>query len=176
MEAFRIIEASKIPYLVAMNKIDKPAADLNHTKQELSSQLNIIPEDWGGKTICVPISAKEGTGIEELLDMVLLVAETESRSLKANPKAAAAGTVVESNMDKAAGPVATILVQNGTLRVGDQLCFNNIIYGKVKSLKNYKGEEVKEAGPSDPVKILGLKISPAVGDILHVGEGDKNQD
>jgi len=173
VEAFRIIEASKIPYLVAMNKIDKPAADLNHTKQELSSQLDIIPEDWGGKTICVPISAKEGTGIEELLDMVLLVAETESRSLKANPKAAAAGTVVESNMDKAAGPVATILVQNGTLRVGDQLCFNNIIYGKVKSLKNYKGEEVKEAGPSDPVKILGLKISPAVGDILHVGEGEK---
>jgi len=173
VEAFRIIEASKIPYLVAMNKIDKPAADLNHTKQELSSQLNIIPEDWGGKTICVPISAKEGTGIEELLDMVLLVAETESRSLKANPQAAAAGTVVESNMDKAAGPVATILVQNGTLRVGDQLCFHNTVYGKVKSLKNYKGEEVKEAGPSDPVKILGLKISPAVGDILHVGEGEK---
>jgi len=173
VEAFRIIEAAKIPYLVAMNKIDKSTADINRTKQELSTQLGIIPEDWGGKIICAPISAKEGTGIEELLDMVLLVAETESRSLQANPDAAAAGTVVESNMDKTAGPVATLLVQNGTLRVGDQLCFNNIIYGKVKSLKNYKGEEVKAAGPSSPVKILGLKISPAVGDILHVGVGEK---
>jgi translation initiation factor IF-2 len=173
IEALRIIEAAKIPYLVAMNKIDKPTADINRTKQELATQLNINPEDWGGKIICAPISAKDGTGIEELLDMVLLLADTESKSLKANPDAAAAGTVVESNVDKGAGPVATILVQNGTLHVGDQLCFNEVIYGKVKSLKNYKGEEVKEAGPSTPVKILGLKISPAVGDILNVGEGEK---
>jgi translation initiation factor IF-2 len=173
VEAFRIIEAAKIPYLVAMNKIDKPTADINRTKQELSTQLNITPEDWGGKTICAPISAKDGTGIEELLEMVLLVAETESNGLQANPEAAAAGTVVESNVDKGAGPVATILVQNGTLRVGDQLCFNDVIYGKVKSLKNYKGEEVESAGPSTPVKILGLKISPAVGDILNVGVGEK---
>ena len=173
VEAFRIIEAAKIPYLVAINKIDKPDADVNKTKQELSTQLNITPEDWGGKTICAPISAKDGTGIEDLLDMVLLVAETEATSLKANPNTSAAGTVIESNMDKAAGPLATILVQNGTLRVGDQLCFNEVIYGKVKSLKNYKGEEVTEAGPSTPAKILGLKISPAVGDILNVGEGEK---
>lgn len=173
VEAFRIIEAAKIPYLVAINKIDKPTADVNRVKQELATQLNITPEDWGGKTICSPISAKDGTGIEELLDMVLLVAETEGAALKANPDAAAAGTVVESNVDKAAGPLATILIQNGTLRVGDQLCFNDIIYGKVKTLKNYKGEDVKEAGPSTPVKILGLKISPAVGDILNVGEGEK---
>jgi len=173
VEAFRIIEAAKIPYLVAMNKIDKPTADINRTKQELATQLNITPEDWGGKTICAPISAKDGTGIEELLDMVLLVAETDGAALQANPEAQAAGTVVESNMDKAAGPLATILVQNGTLRVGDQLCFNDVVYGKVKSLKNYKGEEVIEAGPSTPVKILGLKISPAVGDILNVGEGEK---
>ena len=173
VEAFRIIEAAKIPYIVAINKIDKPAADVNRVKQELSTQLNITPEDWGGKIICAPISAKDGTGIEDLLDMVLLLAETEATSLKANPNAAAAGTVVESNMDKAAGPLATILVQNGTLRVGDQLCFNEIIYGKVKSLKNYKGENIEEAGPSQPAKILGLKISPAVGDILNVGEGEK---
>jgi translation initiation factor IF-2 len=173
VEAFRIIEAAKIPYIVAMNKIDKPAADINKTKQELSTQLNITPEDWGGKIICAPISAKDGTGIEDLLDMVLLVADTESASLKANPEAAAAGTVVESNVDKAAGPLATILIQNGTLRIGDQLCFNDVIYGKVKSLKNYKGEDIKEAGPSTPAKILGLKISPAVGDILNVGEGEK---
>jgi len=173
VEAFRIIEAAKIPYLVAINKIDKPAADVNKTKQELSTQLNITPEDWGGKIICAPISAKDGTGIEDLLDMVLLVAETEAISLKANPNTDAAGTVIESNVDKAAGPLATILVQNGTLRVGDQLCFNEVIYGKVKSLKNYKGEDVVEAGPSTPAKILGLKISPAVGDILNVGEGEK---
>lgn len=173
IEAFRIIEAAKIPYLVAINKIDKPTADINKTKQELSTHLNITPEDWGGKTICVPISAKEGTGIKELLDMVLLLAETEAANLKANPKADAVGTVIESNVDKAAGPLATILVQNGTLRVGDQLCFNEIIYGRVKSLKNYKGKEVAEAGPSTPAKILGLKISPAVGDILNVGEGEK---
>lgn len=173
VEAFRIIEAAKIPYLVAINKIDKPSADINRTKQELSSQLNITPEDWGGKIICAPISAKEGTGIEDLLDMVLLVAETESTSLKANPEASAAGTVIESNVDKAAGPLATILVQNGTLRVGDQLCFNDIVYGKVKSLKNYKGEDIEAAGPSTPAKILGLKTSPAVGDILNVGEGEK---
>ncbi len=173
VEAFRIIEAAKIPYLVAINKIDKPTADVNRVKQELATQLNITPEDWGGKTICSPISAKDGTGIEELLDMVLLVAETEGAALKANPDAAAAGTVVESNVDKAAGPLATILIQNGTLHVGDQLCFNDVVYGKVKTLKNYKGEDVKEAGPSTPVKILGLKISPAVGDILNVGEGEK---
>lgn len=173
IEAFRIIEAAKIPYLVAINKIDKPTADVNKTKQELSTQLNITPEDWGGKTICAPISAKDGTGIEDLLDMVLLLAETEANNLKANPNADAAGTVIESNVDKAAGPLATILVQNGTLRVGDQLCFNEVVYGKVKSLKNYKGEEVGEVGPSTPAKILGLKISPAVGDILNVGEGEK---
>lgn len=173
VEALHIIEAAKIPYLIAMNKIDKPAADINRTKQELSTQLGITPEDWGGKTICAPISAKAGTGIEELLDLVLLVAETEGASLRANPRAAAAGTVIESNVDKAAGPVATILVQNGTLHIGDQLCFNNIVYGKVKALKNYKGESIQEAGPSMPAKILGLKISPAVGDILNVGVGEK---
>jgi len=173
VEAFRIIEAAKTPYLVAINKIDKPTADVNKTKQELSTQLNITPEDWGGKTICAPISAKDGIGIEDLLDMVLLLADTEASSLKANPDAQAAGTVVESNVDKAAGPLATILVQNGTLRVGDQLCFNEVIYGKVKSLKNYKGEDIVSAGPSTPAKILGLKISPAVGDILNVGEGEK---
>lgn len=173
IEAYRIIEAAKIPFLVAINKIDKEAADIERVKQELSTRLNVIPEDWGGKIICSPISAKKGEGIEELLDMVLLLSETESENLKANPNALAAGTVIESNVDKTAGPLATILVQNGTLRIGDQLCFNGIIYGKVKSLKNYNGEEVTSAGPSFPVKILGLKTSPAVGDILSVGEGER---
>jgi translation initiation factor IF-2 len=173
IEAFRIIESSKIPFIVAINKIDKPGADINKVKQELSNRLNIIPEDWGGKTVCVPISALEKKGIEDVLDMVLLTSEMESENLKANPKAKAAGTVIESNMDKGAGPVVTVLVQNGTLRVGDQLCYNGVIYGKVKSLKNYKGEEIESAGPSSPARILGLKTLPEVGDILEVGEGEK---
>ncbi len=174
IEAFRIIEAAKIPYLVAMNKVDKPEADIDKTKQELATKLNITPEDWGGKTICVPVSAKDGIGIEELLDMVLLTADTElTDSLRANPQAPAMGTVVESNIDKNAGPLATLLVQNGTLRVGDELTFNGIFYGKVKALKNYKGEQVESAGPSSPVKVYGFKISPEVGDILSVGVGKK---
>lgn len=173
IEAFRIIEAAKIPFLVAINKIDKEGADIDRVKQELSTKLNIIPEDWGGKTICSLISAKKGDGIEDLLDMVLLLSETESENLKANPRALAAGTIIESNVDKAVGPLVTILIQNGTLRVGDQLCFNGVIYGKVKLLKKYNGEEVDSAGPSCPVKVLGLKVSPEVGDILSVGEGER---
>lgn len=173
IEAFRIIEASKIPFLVAINKIDKEDADINRTKQELSSRLNIIPEDWGGKIVCVPISALAGQGINELLDMVLLTMEMETDNLKANPLASAIGTIVESNIDKGAGPVATILVQNGSLKIGDQLCFNGVVYGKVKALQNYKGENIEVALPSDPARVLGLKILPEVGDILEVGEGEK---
>lgn len=173
VEAFRIIEASKIPFIVAINKIDKEDADINHTKQELSTKLNIIPEDWGGKTVCVPISALEGRGIEDILEMIILTSDIESENLRANPDADAIGTIIESNVDKGAGPVATILVQNGTLKIGDQLCFNGVVYGKVKALKNYRGEEIDLAGPSMPVRILGLKILPEVGDILEVGEGEK---
>lgn len=171
IEAFRIIEAAKIPFIVAINKIDKEEADIDRTKQELSSKLNIIPEDWGGKTVCVPISALAGQGIEDLLDMVLLAREMEAENLKANPEASAIGTIIESNIDKGAGPVATILVQNGSLEVGDQLCFNGIVYGKVRALQNYKGEDIDRAEPSDPARVLGLKILPEVGDILEVGEG-----
>ncbi len=173
VEAFRIIEASKIPFIVAINKIDKEEADINKTKQELSSKLNVIPEDWGGKTVCVPVSALNNIGIDEILDMVLLTAELEAGNLKANPNALAIGTIVESSVDKGAGPVATILVQNGTLNIGDQLCFNGVIYGKVKALKNYKGESIESAGPSTPARVLGLKTLPEVGDILEVGDGEK---
>lgn len=173
VEAFRIMEAAKIPFLVAINKIDKAEADVNKTKQELSTQLNITPEDWGGKTICAPISAKEGTGIEELLDMVLLTADMNEEKIKANPNALAVGTIVESNVDKGAGPVATILIQNGTLKVGDQLTFQGKLYGKVRALKDYKGDNIREALPSTPAKIIGLKLAPEVGDLLQVGEGEK---
>lgn len=173
IEAFRIIEVAKLPFVVAINKIDKPEANIEKTKQELSSKLGVLPEDWGGKIICVPISAKDGQGIETLLDMVLLMADMESENIKANPLSAAVGTVVESHLNKDEGPVATILVQNGTLKIGDQLSLHGIGCGKVRALKNYRGEHSISAGPSTPVKIIGLKIMPAVGDILQVGEGEK---
>lgn len=173
IEAFRIIEASKIPFLIAINKIDKPGADINKTKQELSTQLNITPEDWGGKTICALISAMQKTGITDLLDTILLLADIEFENIKANPNSVAVGTVIESHIDKGAGVIVTILIQNGTLNIGDQLCFDNEIYGKVRSLKNYKDENIKTAGPSTPVKILGLKVLPTIGDILKVGKGEK---
>lgn len=173
VEAFKIIKASQIPFVVAINKIDKKDANVDKTKQELSSNLGIIPEDWGGKTICSHISAKEGTGITDLLDMVLLASETESENLKANPKAKALGTVIESNIDKGMGPVATILVQNGTLSIGDDLMLNDINIGKVRNLNNFKGEAIEKAGPSAPVQIIGLKTAPAVGDLIKVGKGEK---
>ncbi|MEK7097254.1 MAG: translation initiation factor IF-2 [Patescibacteria group bacterium] len=173
VEAHSIIKAANIPFIVAINKIDKPEANIEKTKQDLSTMLNIIPEDWGGKTICAPVSAKDGKGVEELLDMVLLTADLEPENLKANPNAPAIGSVIESHINKGEGPVATILIQNGTLRVGDQLVYDNNIYGKVRALRNYKGENIEEAGPSTPAKIIGLKLAPSVGDILAVGDGEK---
>ncbi len=173
VEAFRIIEAAKIPFIVAINKIDKPEADINNTKQQLSTQLGITPEDWGGKTVCAPISAKAGTGIEELLDMILLTAEMETDNIRANPEASAVGTIIESRVSKGEGPVATVLIQNGTLRIGDQLVFDNQAYGKVRALKNYRGETIEAAEPATPAKIIGLKVAPSVGDILEVGKGER---
>jgi len=173
VEAFRIIEAAKIPFVVAINKIDKPEANIDMVKRELGEQLNIVPEDWGGKTICMPISAKNNTGINELLDMLLLTAEMEAKNIQANPKASASGTIIESHIDRGQGPVATVLIQNGTLSVGDPMVFNGLLYGKVRALENYIGKNVKEALPSMPVKIIGLKMAPVVGDIMQIGQGEK---
>lgn len=173
VEAFRIIESAKLPYIVAINKVDKPEANIDKTKQELSNQLGIIPEDWGGKVICAPVSAKEGQGVEELLDMVLLTADMEADNIRSNPETDAIGTIIESRIDKGEGPVATILIQNGTLKIGDKLIQDGKIFGKARALKNYKGEAIKSAPPSTPVKIIGLKIAPQVGDILSVGEGEQ---
>ncbi|MFA6393520.1 MAG: translation initiation factor IF-2 [Patescibacteria group bacterium] len=170
-EAFQIIKAAGTPFVVAINKIDKPDADINKTKQELSTKLNITPEDWGGKTVTVPVSAKDGTGIEELLDIILLTADLDAEKIKANPGAPALGTIIESHIDKGEGPVATILIQNGTLKIGDALIRDGIMFGKVRALKNYLGENVSAAAPSTPVKIIGLKIAPEVGDVLAVGVG-----
>lgn len=172
-EAYRIIQAANIPFIVAINKIDKPEANIEKVKQELSNRLEIIPEDWGGKTVCVPISAREGKNIIELLDTLILVADLEEDNLKANPDGKTLGTVVESNMDKSEGVVATVLVQNGTLRMGDELMCNGVDYGKARNLRNYRGQSVTEAGPSTPVKVIGFKIRPAVGDIIEVGRGEK---
>ncbi len=173
VEAYKIIEAAKLPFIVAINKIDKPTADLNKVKQELSSKLNLLPEDWGGKTVCAPISALNGTGISELLDLILLSADAEAKNMRANPCAEAIGTIIESRIDKNSGPVATILVQNGTLRLGDQLIMKGKIIGKARSLKDHTGKEIEEALPSTPVRILGLKTAPAVGDVIEVGEGER---
>lgn len=173
IEAYRIIEAAKVPFVVAINKIDKPEANIDKTKQELSNQLGIIPEDWGGKVPCLPVSARDGQGIVEILDTILLISDMEAQNIKANPAAEAVGTIVESHVDKGSGPVATILIQNGTLRVGDQLCLENIALGRVRALKDYKGESVVEAVPSMPVEIMGLKGLPEVGDIIEVGSGEK---
>jgi translation initiation factor IF-2 len=172
-EAFRIVQSVGIPFIIAINKIDKPEANIDKVKQELSSQLNVIPEDWGGNTVCVPVSAREGTGINDLLDVIILTADAEKNNIRANPDGIPVGTVIESHVDKGSGPVATLLVQNCTIRIGDQLTFENIIYGKVRSLKNYLGENIDMAVPSQPALLIGLKILPQVGDILQVGEGEK---
>ncbi len=173
VEAFNIIKASGIPFIVAINKVDKADADVNKTKQELSSKLGITPEDWGGKTICAEISALKGKGIDDLLEMILLTTDTEAKNMQANNNANAVGTVIESRVDKNTGPVATILVQNGTLRIGDQFCIQGKECGKARALKDYNGEDLKEAQASTPVKIIGLKIAPTVGDIVEVGKGEK---
>lgn len=166
-EAIKIIEAAKLPYIVALNKIDKPEADLDRVKTQLS-ELGVQPEEWGGKVVMVPVSAKANLHIDKLLEMVLLVADLDKSKITANPHRLAVGTIVESHIDPKAGPVATLLVQSGTLQVGDELAINFAWYGRVKALKDWKGEMVKTAPPSTPVQILGFKIAPAVGDVLEV--------
>jgi len=174
VEAYRIIEEAKIPFVVAINKIDKPEANIEKAKQELANQLNLLPEDWGGKIVICPISAKQGLGIEDLLDTILLLADMEEGSRMANPASEAIGTIVESHVNKSEGPVATVLVQNGTLRVGDTLICNDQYYGRVRALKNYRGQAIEEAGPSTPVKIIGLKATPEIGDVVRVGQAERS--
>ena len=166
-ESIKIIHSAKLPLVVAINKIDKPEADQNKIKQQLA-QKNLIPEDWGGKTICVPISAKQGLGIDELLDTLVLIADLNKDDITANPAGKAYGTVIESHIDKGEGPVATVLIQNGTFRLGDNIFLNNFYYGKIKSLKDFKNKHLTEALPSTPVKIQGLKGVPTMGDIIEI--------
>ena len=169
VEAINHAKAAGVDIIVAINKIDKPSANVDRVKQELA-EYELIPEDWGGNTVFVPVSAHTKEGIPELLEMILLTAEV--KELKANPNRRARGLVIEAELDKGKGPVATILVQKGTLRVGDNVTAGPC-YGKVRAMMDDKGRRVKEAGPSMPVEILGLNDVPGAGDVLMATENEK---
>ena len=170
VEAINHAKAAGIEIVVAINKIDKSSANIDRVKQELT-EYELIPEDWGGSTICVPVSAHTGEGIKELLEMVLLTAEV--MELKANPNRRARGLVIEAELDKGKGPVATVLVQKGTLRVGDPIAAGSA-YGKVRAMMDDQGRRVKEAGPSMPVEILGLNDVPNAGEVFVGCKNDKD--
>ena len=169
IEAISHAKAAGIEIIVAINKIDKESANIDYVKQGLAEQ-GLIPEDWGGSTICVPVSARTGEGITELLEMVLLTADI--LELKANPKRKARGLVIEAQLDKGRGAVATVLVQKGTLKVGEPIAAGSS-YGKVRAMIDDKGRRVKEAGPSTPVEILGLSDVPSAGEVFLAHDNDK---
>ena len=169
IEAINHAKAANVPLIIAINKIDKPGANPDRVKQELADQ-GLLVEDWGGDVISVPVSALKREGIDTLLEMVLLVAEMEE--LKANPNKRAVGTVIEAELDKGRGPVATILVQGGTLKVGDPIVAG-VASGKIRAMINSKGKRVKTAGPSTAVEILGLSEVPQGGDQVVAVPNDK---
>lgn len=162
-ESIKHIKEAGIPMIVAINKIDKENANIERVKQELAEN-GVLPEEWGGDAILVPISAKKGTNVDKLLEMILFVAEYQN--LKANPNKMATGAIIEARLDKGLGAVATVLIQNGTLHVGDYVVIGTVT-GKVRAMNNDKGERVKSAGPSTPVAIMGLSGVPNAGDILY---------
>ncbi|MBI5077403.1 translation initiation factor IF-2 [Candidatus Falkowbacteria bacterium] len=172
VEAIKIAQEAQIPIIVAVNKIDLPEANPDKVKQELT-QYNLLPEEWGGTTIFTPISAKFNKNIDGLLDQVLLLADMNEDKLKANPTGEFIGSVIESHVDPGEGATATVLVQNGALRVGDYIVVDGVLYGKIRVLKNYLGQTLKEAPPGTPAKILGLKVAPKVGDLLEVTENPR---
>jgi translation initiation factor IF-2 len=169
LEAIDHARAAQVPIIVAINKIDKPEANVERVKRQLA-EVGLVPEEWGGNTICVPISAKKGIGIEDLLENILLVAELEG--LKANPNRPAVGTVIEGKMDEKRGPVATVLVQNGTLHRGEIIVIDDI-YGRVRAMFNDRGEPIDEAPPSTPALILGLPEVPTPGLLFEVVRNEK---
>ncbi len=166
IEAINHIKAANVPIIVAINKMDKPEANPERIKQQLAEN-GVLPEEWGGDAICVPISAKTGMGLDELKQTILLVSEMQE--LKANPNKMATGVVIEAELDKNRGPVASIIVQNGTLHVGDSI-MSGITYGKVRAMFNDKGKSIKDAGPSTPVEILGFNEVPSSGDQVYAVE------
>lgn len=163
IEAINHIKAANVPIIVAINKMDKPEANPERIKQQLAEN-NILPEEWGGDAICVPISAKTGMGLDDLKQTILLV--SEMLDLKANPNKMASGVVIEAELDKNRGPVASIIVQNGTLNVGDSI-MSGLTFGKIRAMFNDKGKPIKQAGPSTPVEILGLNDVPSSGDHVY---------
>ncbi len=169
IEAINHAKAANVDIIVAINKIDKPSANPDRVKQELV-EYGLVAEDWGGDTICVPVSAISKTGIDQLLEMIILV--SEMKELKANSEKKARGTIIEAQLDKGRGPVATVLVQNGTLKVGDPVIAGSC-YGRVRAMMNDKGQKVKKAGPSVPVEILGLSEVPQAGDMFYVAKNEK---
>lgn len=169
VEAINHAKAAQVPIIVAVNKIDKPTANPDRVKQELTEH-GLIPEEWGGDTIFVEISAKFNKNIDELLEMILLVAEV--RELQANPDRLAVGSVIEARLDKGQGPTATLLVQNGTLNIGDPIVIGNT-YGRVRTMVNDQGRRIKHAGPSTPVEITGVNDAPQAGDLFVVFEDEK---
>ncbi|RJR31965.1 translation initiation factor IF-2 [Candidatus Parcubacteria bacterium] len=173
-ESLKIIKSAKLPMVVAINKIDKPDANPDRIKQQLAER-DLTPEEWGGKTIVAPISAKENIGIDGLLDLVLLIADMEKENLQAHPDDLAIGTAIESHIDKGLGPVATVLVQNGSLKIGDGIWANQNYYGRVRGLRNFNQKKIQSAGPSVPAQIIGLKAALTVGDIIQAGEQKKGK-
>ncbi|AMA08531.1 translation initiation factor IF-2 [Picosynechococcus sp. PCC 73109] len=169
LEAIRHAQAAKVPIVVAINKMDKLGAEPDRVKQELSEQ-GLVPEEWGGETIMVPVSALKGENLDTLLEMILLVSEIEE--LSANPDRLARGTIIEAHLDRARGPVATLLVQNGTLRVGDIIVAGSVM-GKIRAMISDRGEKVTDATPSFAVEILGLSEVPAAGDEFEVYSSEK---
>lgn len=168
-EAISHCKAAGVPMIVAINKVDKPAANIDRVKQELT-EFGLVAEDWGGDTICVPVSALTGENIDTLLEMVVLTAEMQE--LKGNATRKAKGTVVEAQLDKGRGAVATLLIQNGTLRVGDSILVGST-YGRIRAMFNDRGKKIKEAGPSIPVEVLGLSEVPSAGDRFMVTKDEK---
>jgi len=169
VEAINHAKAADVPIIVAINKIDKPTANPERVKQELT-EYGLVAEEWGGDTIFVPVSAITKEGIDQLLEMILLVSEIQE--LKANPNRLAKGTIIEAQLDKGRGPVATVLVQNGTLKVGDPIVAG-VSYGHVRAMIDDKGNRVISAGPSQPVEVLGFSEVPEAGDILYAVEDEK---
>ena len=169
VEAIAHAKAAGVPIIVAINKIDKPEANIDRIKQELVEN-ELVPEDWGGDTITVPVSAKNREGIEDILEMVLLVAEIEE--LKANPNRKAVGSVIEAELDKGKGPMATVLVQKGTLKVGDTIV-SGTSTGKIRAMLDDRGKNVKKATPSTPVLILGLSEVPEAGELIYAVKDEK---
>lgn len=168
-EAINHCKAAGVPMVVAINKIDRPNANIDRVKQELTEH-GLVAEDWGGDTVCVPVSAKQGEGIDTLLEMVLLT--SEMLELKANPDRKAKGTVIEAKLDKGRGSVASLLVQNGTLHVGDSILVG-ATYGRIRAMFDDTGKKIKSAGPSIPVEILGLSEVPAAGDRFNQVKDEK---